>query len=128
MQKFGDKDLAPLDLDLERTLRQIRKGKKERTEFEHKSMKNFESCREGEEVDIQSISEESVPQSTPPMKDLVKVLRDYALPPAGIPPMIRRPTIQANNFELKPITLKLIQNIQFIGFPNEDPTHTFLIS
>ena len=28
MQKFGDNDLAPLDPDLERTLRQIRKAKK----------------------------------------------------------------------------------------------------
>ena len=41
--------------------------------------------REGEEVDIQSISGESVPQSAPPMEDLEKALRDYALPPVGIP-------------------------------------------
>ena len=34
--------------------------------------------------------------------------------------MIRRPTIQANNFELMPITFQLIQNIQFMGFSNED--------
>ena len=46
-----------------------------------------------------------MPQSTLPMEDLVKVLRDYAPPPAAIPLVIRRPTIQANNFELKPITL-----------------------
>ena len=41
--------------------------------------------------------------------------------PAGILVVIRGPTIQANNFELKPITLQLIQNIQFMGFLNEDP-------
>ena len=55
------------------------------------------------------------------MEDLEKALRDYALPRADIPPMIRRLAIQAKNFELKPITLQLIQNIQFMGLPNEDP-------
>ena len=51
-------------------------------------------------------------------------LRDYALPPFGMQSMIRRPAIQANNFEIKAITLQLIQNIQFMGLPHEDPyTH-----
>ena len=54
------------------------------------------------------------------MEDLEKALRDCALPLAGIPPMIRRLVIQANSFELKPITLQLIQNIQLMGLPNED--------
>ena len=84
-------------------------------------MENVEGCREGEEVDIQSMSGESVPLSTHPMEDLEKVLRDYALPPAGIPLAIRKSTIQVKNFELKSITLQLLQNIQLMGFPNEDP-------
>ena len=54
------------------------------------------------------------------MEDLGKALRDYALPLTSIPRAIRRPTIQANNFELKLITLKLIQNIQLMELPNED--------
>ena len=120
MRKCRNKDLAPLDSELERTLIQIRKVKKERTEFEQKSIENVEGCREREEVDIQSTSGESVPQSTPPMENLVKALRDYTLPLIGIPPVIRRLAIQANNFEFKPITLQMIQNIQFIGLPNED--------
>ena len=84
-------------------------------------MENVDGFREGEEVDIQSINGESVPQSPPPMENLEKALRDYALPPAGIPLVIRRPTIQENNFEVKLITLQLIQNIQLMGCPNEDP-------
>ena len=68
-------------------------------------MENIEGCREGEKVDIQSTSGERVPQSALPMEDLLKALRDYALPPTGLPLVIRRPTIQENNFELKPITL-----------------------
>ena len=35
--------------------------------------------------------------------------------------MIRRPAIQANNFELKSITFKLLQGIQFHGLAHEDP-------
>ena len=42
MRKFGDNDLVPLDPELERTVRRIRKVKKERFEFEHKSMENVE--------------------------------------------------------------------------------------
>ena len=38
--------------------------------------------------------------------------------------MIRRPPIQANNFELKAVTLQLLHGIQFHGLPSEDPnTH-----
>ena len=120
MRKFGDTDLVPLDLESEQTVRQIKKGKKEQTEVEQKSMVNVKGFKEGEEVDIQSINREDVPQIAPPMEDLEKSLRDYAFPSSDIAPMIRRLAIQANNFELKPITLQLFQNIQFIGFPNED--------
>ena len=35
--------------------------------------------------------------------------------------MIKRPAIKANNFELKSITLQLLQGVQFIGLPHEDP-------
>ena len=84
-------------------------------------MANVEGFREGEEVDIQSTNGENVPQLAPPMEDLEKALRDYALPLTSIVPMIRRPAIQANNFELKLITLQFIQNIPFMGFLNEDP-------
>ena len=34
--------------------------------------------------------------------------------------MIRRPVIQANNFELKSITLQLLQGIPFDGLAHED--------
>ena len=51
----------------------------------------------------------------------VRALRDYALPLASIPSIIKRSTIQSNNFELKHITLQLIQNIQFMELPQEDP-------
>ena len=84
-------------------------------------MENVEGYREGEEVEVNSTNGETVPQSAPPMEDLERALRDYALPLFGVPLVIRQSDIQVNNFELKPIELKLIQNIQFMGLQNEDP-------
>ena len=34
--------------------------------------------------------------------------------------MIRRPALHANNFELKSITLQLLQGVQFTRLPHED--------
>ena len=55
------------------------------------------------------------------MDTLLRPIRDYALPPSVTPHVIRRPQIQANNFELKPITLQLLQAIPFHGLAHEDP-------
>ena len=55
------------------------------------------------------------------------LLEEFALPPTVIPSIIRRPPIQANNFQLKAMTLQLLQGIQFHRLPSEDP-NTHLIS
>ena len=40
----------------------------------------------------------------------------------GIASCIRKPTVQSNNFELKPSYVNMIQNlVQFHGLPSEDP-------
>ena len=81
-------------------------------------MENFQGIRE-EKEDVNSRSGGIGSLSETPMTHSPRALRDYALPLMGIPL-----TIQANNFELKPITLQLLQNIQFMGLPQEDPnTH-----
>ena len=43
------------------------------------------------------------------------LLEKFALPPIVVQSAIRRPPIQANNFELKTVTLKMLQNINFVG-------------
>ena len=46
---------------------------------------------------------------------------EFALPPTVVQSTIRRPPIQANNFELKGVTLQMLHNIQFHGLPSENP-------
>ena len=53
--------------------------------------------------------------------DPFMLLEEFALPPTVVQTAIRRPPIQANNFELKSITLQILQNILFHILPNENP-------
>ena len=49
------------------------------------------------------------------------LLEEFALPPTVVHTAIRKPPIQANNFELKSVTLQMLQNILFHGFPSKNP-------
>ena len=49
------------------------------------------------------------------------LLEEFALPPTVVQSAIRRQPIQANNFELKGVTLQMLHNIQFHGLPSENP-------
>ena len=49
------------------------------------------------------------------------LLEEFALPPTVVQSTIRRPPIQANNFELKTATLQMLQNILFHGLSSENP-------
>ena len=53
--------------------------------------------------------------------DPFMLLEEFSLPPIVVQTAIRRPPIQANNFELKSVTLQMLKNIMFHGFPNENP-------
>ena len=53
--------------------------------------------------------------------DPFMLLEEFALPPTVVQMAILRPPIQANNFELKSVTLQMLQNILFHGLPNENP-------
>ena len=52
-----------------------------------------------------------------------RTLMKYAQPSIdGTASCIRKPAVQANNFELKPSYVNMIQNsVQFHGLPSEDP-------
>ena len=83
------------DPEIERTLRQLKKEQKKEANTSLSNMADQEQ----------------------------KVLRDYAMPLVnGAISSIRRPAIQANNFEIKPAIIQMIQQtIQFGGLSQEDP-------
>ena len=56
-------------------------------------------------------------------QDQIRTMMDYARPSRdGVTPSITRPTIAANNFEIKPAIIQMIQHsVQFGGLSHEDP-------
>ena len=100
MRKFGSNTLLPLDSEIERTCRRNRKEKRGAVIHSQETMNDPEEAR----------NRNNIPPNNQQRNDQMVVnqpiaLRDYALPPTGIRPVIRRPAIQANNFELKPVML-----------------------
>ena len=53
--------------------------------------------------------------------DPFMLLDEFVLPPTVVQTAIRRPPIQANNFELKSVTVQMLQNILFHRLPHENP-------
>ena len=105
MQRLGVKNLIPLDLEIEETLRKIRKDKRAATQTKQQPMDNMDGFREEE---IGSKMGDRMTHDIAQLDNVLRPVRDYARLPSTTQPMIRRPTIQANNFELKSITLQLL--------------------
>ena len=75
---------------------------------------------ENRENDVGTIRGGSIHLDEENMDTMLPPIRDYGDPSAVTPPVIRRPAIQGNNFELKSITLQLLQGIQFHGLTHEN--------
>ena len=78
--------LLPINLEIECTLSQLRKENKRR-----------------EEVQIVEMADDNNNQ----LSSAGRALWDYTVPIVS-GPTIRRPTIQANNFELKPTLIQMV--------------------
>ena len=103
-------NLFPLHPEIERTLKRILRDKREAARMEQLPMGPKEENRD---EDVGSTRGGSIHADAKNLDNLLPTIRDYGHPSVVTPPMIRRPTIQANNFELKSITLQLLQGIQF---------------
>ena len=106
MHRKQNTDLIPEDTELERTLRNLRKAKRAET-----------SAMADERPD--QTERQRTAARRPPITDTMEdfwrpIIQDeYSA--------IRQPTVDANNFELKPALITLVQQQQFIGHPTEDP-------
>ena len=96
----------PLDTEIERTLTGLRK------------VKSAEIAEMADERLTGAVNQEfvaDVPQERDTMEDFWRpVIQDEYL-------AVRQPAIDANNFELKPALITMVQQNQFTGHPTEDP-------
>ena len=118
MRRDFAKNLVPLDLEIERALKIFMRDKREAVRMDQLPMGPMEENRED---DVGSIRGGSIHPDAANMDTMLPPIRDYGRPSVVTPLVIRRPVIQVNNFELKSITLQLLQGIQFHGLTHEDP-------
>ena len=106
MHRKQKAELLPLDTEIEWTLRGLRKVKS--AEIAETANKRLNGA-------INQEFAVEVPQERDTMEDFWRpVIQDeYSA--------VRQPTIDANNFELKPALITMVQQNQFTGHPTEDP-------
>ena len=106
MHMRQDSDLLPVDTELERTLRSLRKTKR---------AENTAMADERHDQTEEQRTAARRPPMTNTMEDFWRpiIQEEYYA--------IRQPTVDANNFELKPALITMVQQHQFIGHPTEDP-------
>ena len=106
MHRKPESDLLPVDSELERILRSLRKVSR----VEKATM-------EDERID-QTIEQETTTKR-PPIQD---TMEDFWRPVIQVEySIVRQPAVEANNFELKPVLITMVYQNQFTGHPTEDP-------
>ena len=106
MHSKQDSNLIPADTVLERTLKSLRKTKR---------AKNAAVANERHDQTAEQRTATRRPPITNTMEDFWRpiIQEEYSA--------IRQPTVDANNFELKPALITMVQQHQFTGHPTEDP-------
>ena len=107
MHRKSEAELLPLDTEIERTLKNLRKA----TCTGDRSMDNqigrLQTIPEEEEVER--------PRRPNTMEEFWRpvIQEEYSA--------VRQPPIEANNFELKPTLITIVHQHQFTSHPSEDP-------
>ena len=106
MHKKPESDLFPVDSDLERTLRSLRK------------VSRAEKATMADERIDQTVQQETKAER-PPMQNTMEDFWRLAIQAEYS--AVRQPAVEANNFELKPALITMVQQNQFTSHPTEDP-------
>ena len=106
MHRKPESDLSSLDTELERTLRNLRKVKRA-----GEATMAYE--RINQTVEQETAAERRHGKDT--MEDFWRpvIQKEYSA--------VRQPSVEANNFKLKPSLITMVQQHQFTGHPTEDP-------
>ena len=126
MRRRGQVELLPFDPEPERTLNRLRNEQREAHQRNLAIMKNQEGQDQGQEKNESQGGQNGnngrnyAPRTVIQPDGPFMFLEEFALPPTVVQSAIRRPPIQANNFELKTVTLQMLQNIQFHSLPSEN--------
>ena len=107
MHKKPEADLLPLYIEIERTLRNLRKV----TSAESTSMANQREILQPIPKEVET----GRPQRQMTMEDFWRpvIQAEYSI--------VRQPAIEANDFELKPNLITMVKQHQFTGHPSKDP-------
>ena len=131
MRSRGQVELRPFDPEPERNLHRLRR---EQREAQYRNLAIMQDIVEQDHGHEQNEPQRGhngnngrnqAPRPFIQPDDPFIVLEEFSLPTTIVQTTIRRPPIQANNFELKSVTLQMLQNILFHEFPNENPNMHF---
>ena len=126
MRSQGQVELHLFDPELERTLLH---SHREQREAQHRNLaimqNNVEQDHGQEQNEPQgghngNNGRNQAPRPFIQPDDPFTLLKEFALPPTVVQTTICRPPIQANNFELKSMTLQMLQSILFHRLPSEN--------
>ena len=110
MHRRPEADLLPLDIEIERNLKNLRR-------ITNAESRNMENQRERLQAIPEEEEEEEVERNLRPntMEDFWRpiIQEEYSA--------VRQLAIEANNFELKPALITMVHQHQFTGHPSEDP-------
>ena len=127
MRSRGLVELHLFDPELERTLHRLCREQREAQHRNLEIMQNNVEQDHGQEQNVPQGGHNGNNGRNKVLKPFIQpddpfmLLEEFALPPTVVQTAIRRPPIQANNFELKSVTLQMLQNILLHGLPNENP-------
>ena len=123
MRKWGTADLFPFDSEIEKTARRLRKEAREAAARPPEpALEHLIDTSAFTTYDNHMAEEHHAAPAAQSAHNEGQTLMDYMQPTiGGIHSAIRKPTIAANNFEIKSGILQMVKTTQFGGSPTENP-------